>query len=78
MPTSGGYKTWRKLGCSWYNSEVVQKGLSFRVNLLFGIIVILHKCSDKFILRKVEDFSGQVYKLSEHFRERVKVRESEG
>lgn len=52
--------------------------MSFRVDLLFGVIVVVDKCSDQFIFGEVKDLSGQVYKLSEHFRERVKVRECEG
>ena len=48
--------------------------MSFGVNLLFGIIVILYKCSNQFILREIKDLSVKVVEFSEHFRERVKNR----
>lgn len=48
--------------------------MSFGVNLLFGIIVILYKCSNQLIFREVKDLSVKVVEFVEHFRERVKNR----
>ena len=49
--------------------------MSFGVNLLFGIIVILYKCSNQLIFGEVKDLSVKVVEFVEHFRERVKNRE---